>query len=406
MRIAILGGGGVGVCAALEIAARGHQVDIFDLGDRPVTQASCINEGKIHQGFLYAKDRSGRTARTMAEGALAFRDRLSRWIDVDTNELVLSTPFVYAVHRDSMVSLDDLIKHFKECVKIFEDLRRSNSPSYLGVSRSAHFRPLSHVEIEEMLDPVVCTAAFLTSELAVDPRPIAEQLRAAVSDSSHINFVGRTRVVAVEEKGPSRYWVKSADGTAPEGPYNQVVNALWDGRLAIDQSMGLWPDRPWIFRHKFGNRVRIFCPEDIPSITMVLGPFGDIVNFGSNGLYLSWYPVGMTGTSAEIRPPAEWRELETEARYAVFHKSLEHWVQYCPRLRKLSFNLESVDPASGVIFAWGETDIDDPASGLHDRSEIGIRSVGGYHSVNTGKYTMVPLLGFRAAERVLARVVS
>jgi hypothetical protein len=27
--------------------------------------------------------------------------------------------------------------------------------------------------------------------------------------------------------------------------------------------------------------------------------------------------------------------------------------------------------------------------------------VDGYHSVNTGKYTMVPYLGLRAAERVL-----
>ena len=56
----------------------------------------------------------------------------------------------------------------------------------------------------------------------------------------------------------------------------------------------------------------------------------------------------------------------------------------------------------GVIVAWGETDIDDPASELHNRFAIGVTSEDGYHSVDPGKLTMAPLFADRCADRVVA----
>ncbi len=64
--------------------------------------------------------------------------------------------------------------------------------------------------------------------------------------------------------------------------------------------------------------------------------------------------------------------------------------------------VESCEVGGGVIVAWGETDIDDPASGLHERHAIGPRSHGRYHSVDTGKLTMAPRFGKLAADRILA----
>ena len=55
---------------------------------------------------------------------------------------------------------------------------------------------------------------------------------------------------------------------------------------------------------------------------------------------------------------------------------------------------------AGVIFSWGQTDITDPASGLHRRDETGVQSADGYHSVNTGKLTTAPLFAVDAADRV------
>ena len=62
MRLAVLGAGLTGVCAALELAARGREVDLYDEALEPVAKASFHNEGKIHLGLIYAKDRSLHTA--------------------------------------------------------------------------------------------------------------------------------------------------------------------------------------------------------------------------------------------------------------------------------------------------------------------------------------------------------
>jgi hypothetical protein len=53
-----------------------------------------------------------------------------------------------------------------------------------------------------------------------------------------------------------------------------------------------------------------------------------------------------------------------------------------------------------VIYALGTTDVDDASSELHARSAIGLQSRGRYHSLDTGKYTLVPYWGKRVADRV------
>lgn len=404
MRIAVLGGGGVGACAALEVARHGHHVDVYEQDAQPVWRASRVNEGKIHQGFLYAKDTSLRTARMMARGALTFTACLSRWIDVGPDSLKTSTPFIYAVHRDTLVDPDGLRTHFTACCAIFREMQAASGLRYLGRDEPVHFAQLDAGEIEQTFDRDVITAAFATSELSIDPRVIAERLRVAMLAEPRVTFIGGARVVDVARRNGG-YEVAFDDGAAQKaGPYDHVVNALWEGRLAIDQRLGFMPEQRWVHRHKFGNRVQVaLAPGDLPSVTVVLGPFGDVVNFGANGFFLSWYPSGMVARSDALEPPRDWNALDQPARYDIFQRSLEQWLSLCPRLNEITFAREAVDPASGAIFAWGDRDIGDPDSKLHDRYEIGVHSVDRYHSINTGKYTLVPYLGLKAAERVLAR---
>ena len=141
--------------------------------------------------------------------------------------------------------------------------------------------------------------------------------------------------------------------------------------------------------------------EQLPSITCVLGPFGDIVNYADNGLFVSWYPTGMIATSSALRPPEWEQELSHERRREVFRLSFAEWRKRCPLLESLTFDESAIDPGGGVIFAWGDTDVHDPHSRLHQRHEIGVHSVGHYHTVNTGKFTMTPFMGMRTAERIL-----
>jgi hypothetical protein len=132
----------------------------------------------------------------------------------------------------------------------------------------------------------------------------------------------------------------------------------------------------------------------------VQGPFGDIVNFGASGLFVSWYPIGRTGMSSAEVPP-DWHGSYTrEQRRDVFERSLAEWRRRCPQLRGLGLQDAPVDANGGLIYALGDSDVDDRTSRLHDRFEIGIQSRGRYHTVDTGKYTLVPWWGVRVADRV------
>jgi hypothetical protein len=192
------------------------------------------------------------------------------------------------------------------------------------------------------------------------------------------------------------------DGNECTERYDQVANILWHGRLEIDATMHVRPQHPWMYRYKCANRIFVPLTRDkIPSITCALGPFGDIVNFLDKGLFLSWYPTGMIAVSHEVRPPEWERELGVERRREIFETSYAEWCKRCPLLESVSFGDDDVDTGGGVIFAWGSTGVDDQQSKLHERYEVGVRSTGNYHSVDTGKFTLAPFMGMKTAERIL-----
>ncbi len=74
--------------------------------------------------------------------------------------------------------------------------------------------------------------------------------------------------------------------------------------------------------------------------------------------------------------------------------SQEAFDQVAPGLRETT--IDSV--AGGVIFSWGETDIDDLDSELHRRNDIGPAWHDGYITVNTGKFTTAPLFAQRIVD--------
>jgi hypothetical protein len=403
MRIAILGAGSVGVCTALELAGRGYNVDLYDENPQPVTRASQNNEGKIHLGLVYAKDHWLKTAKTMILGAIHFTACLNRWVDINPDDLFISSPYYYAVHKGTMMNPDDLERHYDQCKRLLADACSATGLSYLGGERTLLVEKVSKQDMENLVAREYFLCVFRTSERAIDPRAVGDRLRAAVHANPCIRFIANAQVFNAAWSDATRLQVSfRLNGDEYTEIYDQVANTLWHGRLEIDAKLGLAPEQDWIYRYKLGGWINApIEPNTIPSLTIVLGPFGDIVNFGHRGLYLSWYPVGMIGMSSELKPP-EWDiSLSATSRQAVLRDSYEELLKRCPPLRSLEYSESVVDPAGGVIFAWGATDIHNEDSRLHTRYEIGIHSVRNYHSVNTGKYTMSPYLGYKTAERIL-----
>jgi hypothetical protein len=137
----------------------------------------------------------------------------------------------------------------------------------------------------------------------------------------------------------------------------------------------------------------------LPSFTLMCGRFGDVVNFGGGRAYFSWYPACLRGWSTDVEVPAAWDAISRGHPDAVeagdiVARSLEAFDTVIPGLG--GCRIDSV--SAGVIFAWGRTDIDDPASELHRRDEIGPAAFDGYITVNTGKLTTAPLFAQRIVQ--------
>ena len=402
MRVAVLGGGLQGCCVAMALASAGVQVDLYDRNEALLNEASLRNEGKLHLGYVYAHDHSLQTARLMLRGAAAFAPLLRRWVGSDIDRIPISSPFHYVAHRDSLLSPDQIEHHLSLCCALARD-EVAGKVDYFGID----FRqpPAVVPAYGNDFDDRTVARVFKTAEIAVDTEAMAATVRKGIAHHPNIRCVlsADVRRVAADDRRAEIFF--SIDGRELHQPYDHVVNATWESRLAIDATMGLQPPRPWLFRLKHYIRVRprTSMNGSIPSSTIVLGPFGDIVGYDSGELYLSWYPVAVAGRSSAVKPP-DWRcDLDGEPAIDMFAAVTRGLSAIVPNVAALSAdNVSRFSVKGGVIFAWGSSDIDDPTSLLHERAAIGPKRFGRYCSIDTGKLTMAPLFGKMAADSILA----
>jgi hypothetical protein len=384
MAIAVLGAGILGSLTALELASRGQQVVLFERNEEALTEASLINEGKIHRGFVYAADFSFRTAKVMLDGAQNFETTLSKFVPAAALAALRTEPFEYVVHNESMLSVPKIEAHFERIAELSP--KTGPTPVWQRLSRKA---------LEEHYNPDLVSAAYITDEIAIDPHGIADLLRPLLRVTQGITLRTSSSVigVGVRRKG---YVVHLADQDR-DGPFAAVVNALWANRWIADASLGHSSAETSLTRVKLG--ISLKHPSRVPTFTAMLGRFGDVVQYPSGRVYFSWYPDCMVGAIKSKRPRNWERYLQSFDGPTLAERSLAALTRICPPLADISPHAAR-NIAGGAIIAFGESDIDDPHSRLHQRHQIGISSWDSYHSVNTGKYTLGPLLASCVADRI------
>lgn len=405
MRVGVLGGGLQGCCTALALAARGIDVTLFDRNDRLLSRAAIANEGKIHLGYMYANDTSHATARMMIRGALAFAPFFARHLGLSAEAMTVSRPAAYVVHRDSQRTVEQVSTYLATVHGLIREVSQDSQDSqdaYFGRDLSAEPRMWSAAEREAEFDPEVALAAFDTPEVAIDPVTLAAAVRERVMAEPRISVRLEHEVLDVGDSDGAPEVTLATSGGSFSERFDHVVNALWDGRIAINEKRGLRPNRPWLHRLKYGVSFRLPAGARLPpSATFVSGPFGEVVSYDDGLTYLTWYPVCLQAISGDVTPP-EWPTYPAEPlRSQLLEGTLEAMAQFVPSLRSLDVTeLQDVIVKGGVIVAWGQTDIYDPASELHRRFEIGVTSEGRFHSVDPGKLTMAPYFAEVCADRI------
>ena len=188
--------------------------------------------------------------------------------------------------------------------QLIVDAMRGRELAYFGMDLSAPPRAWSASQRDAVFNPKMAVAAFDTPEVAINPEALAVALRDCIAAHPKIELRLERLVVRADNDTDAIYVTSDAADGRVRDAFDHVVNALWDGRLAIDATMGLKPGRPWLHRLKYGVSFKIpagvKCP---PSATVVLGPFGEVVSYPDRRTYLTWYPECLHGISSEVSPP-------------------------------------------------------------------------------------------------------
>ena len=402
MDVAVLGGGLQGCCVAMALADAGARVVLYDRNAELMTRAAVANEGKMHLGYMYAGDPTLSTARTMIRGALAFAPWLGARLGLGVDRLPVSQPAVYVIHRDSQHPMEEVAGHLHAVHRLAQEAAAGRKDAYFGRDLSAPLRAWSRSERDDWYDPSTALAAFDTPELAVQPEALAGLVRARVRATPGVELRLGETVAGVSEEGEQLAVESLGTGGRARERFDHVVNALWDGRLGIDATMGMVPARPWIHRLRYGIILRPAASSRRPPTTTIIhGAFGEVVNHGQGALNLLWYPACLAGTSHELVPP-DWPMEPPEPLCAqIAQASYDGLCGVVPALKQIDPGTAEVTVKGGVIVAWGATDIDDRNSELHRRSDIGISTRGRYHSIDPGKLTMIPCFASECAARII-----
>src|SRR6185295_10561963 len=137
--------------------------------DRLLSRAAVANEGKIHLGYMYAGDRSRRTAKVMMTGALAFEPFLRRHLDIPHDRFAVSAPAVYLVHRRSQQPAEEIQAYLAAIHSLVEEALDGRPDGYFGMPVGDAPPPWAARDREAEFDGEQIVAAFQTPEIAINP---------------------------------------------------------------------------------------------------------------------------------------------------------------------------------------------------------------------------------------------
>jgi FAD dependent oxidoreductase len=391
--VCVLGGGIAGCITACLLADEGRSVAIVEQRDQLMDGASRWNDGKIHLGYTFTGTPSVATATLMQEGAGVFIPILERVIGEAIKPEWFGRGVDYVVDRDSLFDAETLWQRAQAVAQL---LRESSG-------RTPGLRHWLAPALMERLDPASdlgpaapnAVGAWRTTERHISSRLVATALRAAVAARPIVVVHDRVGQVSNEDGA----WNVRLD-SGQQLSASAVVNCLWEDLPRVDRQVAATAsdEPPYVIRFKFALFGTNTGLQDYPSSTRILGKYGDIASYGNDDAYLSWYPACLASRSDDGLPPSVPAVDEAAMTKQILaglnlpSSTLEH--------PGAQWNVRG-----GYVVARGSGDIDKRGSLLHTRDLPRAAELRpGFVSVDTGKYTLGPMLAAQAAELATRRL--
>jgi hypothetical protein len=397
-RVAVLGSGIMGSTLALALARHGQDVTLFDMEERPFERASRWNEGKIHLGYLYSAHPTLETARHLLPGGLAFKQLTERFIGCSLESAITTHDDTYLIHRDSVTTASAMERYVAGVDALLAE--NNDSKNYLVDLRGRRSHRIDRRELAQDYDVTDIVAGFRVPERSVSTIWVADKFLSALQAEPKIRLALHQRVESVKPvdgsmTGPFR--IEAAG--APAETFDLVINALWEGRLAIDARLGILPPVPWSHRFRLSLFVTTREAVSVPSTVIAAGPFGDIKQYPNNTFYLSWYPAGLQADGTAVEPPHV-PGMNEQTRQNITEEIFRRLGAIIPGVRMIEEKAATTRLEGGWVYAAGQGSLADPASSLHRRDRGNISRVGHYVSVDTGKYSIAPWLAEQIADEI------
>lgn len=379
-RVAVIGGGTLGVLIGLQLSNSGIEVEIHEAKSEILKGASYRGEGKVHLGFVYGKS-SENTWEPLIQSALLFDKIIEKAIGCPIAwESMRSKPFVYKVEQKSMISNQQFIDHARKITSYIK--RTGKKSSYLGVS------------IDELVDFFQISAdKFQTQERSIDLVKLGGLLQEQVANRANISVILNSEIQSIENSGKNGYRLRTRD-TIIDKHFDYVVNCTWHRGSVLDQLF--WEDVPNL---NYRTRLYVSAFTNLPeiAITSTLGRFGDLVVFQTGRIYASDYTAGLTSFTNSKFPVFEERDnLPIELCKSHWEQIKTRYAHEYPQLT----DIDVVETFERSIVAEGTRDIDHIDSELHQRMPYHFKRKDNYFSALASKITTVPQLSKLVADLI------
>jgi glycine/D-amino acid oxidase-like deaminating enzyme len=302
-RVVIAGGGFFGCSIAMMLQRRGWQPIVVEEAGELLTQASRINQARVHGGYHYPRSlmTAYRSRQNYERFRLHYRDAI---VDQFTK--------VYAIGRlFSKVTANQF--------EVF--MKRVGAP--LKAAPSA---------IQRLFNPVLTERIWLAQECAFDFSVLRDKLQrelAAAGIEVRLNTLVQTAT-----PHPSGALARFSDGS--ECPCAYLFNATYAGLNRLTSASGL-PLIP--LKHELTEMALVELPQNLDglSVTMMCGPFFSFMPFPSLGLttlshvrytpHAHWFENEQTGAS---NPYRIFKSLDKQSHFELMVADAS---RYVPSLR-------------------------------------------------------------------------
>ena len=127
---------------------------------------------------------------------------------------------------------------------LINEAAEGREQAYFGMDLGAPLRVWPDAEKETQFDSAIALAAISTPEIAINPVALAQKINECVTAHPLIEVrCGRTIVGGKEQRHGMEVHSEGQDGSTRDC-FDHVVNALWDGRLGLNEKLGFPVGRP------------------------------------------------------------------------------------------------------------------------------------------------------------------